>query len=76
MKRNHKMITNGPFYSTLTNNAETPYSAELKVCIEEVVQNLLDKDTSASKPGMLLGKIQSIWDMGVRSTLLTGIIHK
>ncbi|MDP3024351.1 MAG: Z1 domain-containing protein [candidate division Zixibacteria bacterium] len=53
------MVIDGPFYSTLLNNPENPYSDELKACIKEVVQNLLDNDTSANKPGMLLGKIQS-----------------
>jgi len=53
------MITEGPFYSALSSNQESPYSRELKECIKEVVQKLLDNNTSASKPGMLLGKIQS-----------------
>lgn len=35
------------------------YSIELQSCIESTVQNLLDQETDANKPGMLLGKIQS-----------------
>lgn len=35
------------------------YSIELQSCIESTVQNLLEQETDANKPGMLLGKIQS-----------------
>jgi len=51
------MITNGPFYTTLT--SINSYSDELIQCIENTVQKLLANDTSVNKPGMLLGKIQS-----------------
>ena len=51
------MITNGMFYEEL--KRKNSYSAELCDCIENTVQNLLNNTTSAKKPGMLLGKIQS-----------------
>jgi hypothetical protein len=45
------------FYRTLT--VKKRYSAEVKECIEDVVQNLLNNPTDFNRPGMLLGKIQS-----------------
>jgi hypothetical protein len=51
------MINQGIFYSGL--KQENSYSDDLKSCIEETVQKLLDNDTTVNKPGMLLGKIQS-----------------
>lgn len=51
------MITDGMFYEVL--KRKNSYSTELCECMENTVQNLLDNTTSAKKPGMLLGKIQS-----------------
>jgi hypothetical protein len=51
------MITDGEFYKRLANNKlDTP---ELKSRIEETVAKILSSDTSAKRPGMFLGKIQS-----------------
>lgn len=46
------------FYRNYTNDAER-YSDGDKVCIEQSVERLQSIETSAEKPGMLLGKIQS-----------------
>jgi hypothetical protein len=51
------MEKDGLFYRTLT--VKRGDSAELKKCIEDVVQNLLNNPTDFNRPGMLLGKIQS-----------------
>lgn len=49
--------TTGHFYSSLS--AKNKYDVKTKHCIEDTVINLLDKNTSVNRPGMLLGKIQS-----------------
>lgn len=51
------VITQGLFFKQI--NEKNKYSTETKQCIENTVINLLMNDTSVSKPGMLLGKIQS-----------------
>lgn len=51
------MVVKGKFYETLTNRRQDP--ANLKSCMENTVQQLLENDTNVNKPGMLLGKIQS-----------------
>ena len=48
-----------PFYEHFLTNATFPYSEDEKSCIERTVEKLLDKPTLGSRPGMLLGKIQS-----------------
>ncbi|MFD1349053.1 Z1 domain-containing protein [Oceanobacillus caeni] len=48
---------NGFFYRGLSE--KNKYDDKTKECIENTVENLLDKDTSLNRPGMLLGKIQS-----------------
>jgi len=48
----------GDFYSVFMANTGR-YSAEDRACIERTVERLLSVQTSAEKPGMLLGKIQS-----------------
>jgi hypothetical protein len=48
----------GTFYPRFTANAQR-YSAEDRGCIERVTTRLLNSQTSAEHPGMLLGKIQS-----------------
>ena len=45
------------FYNTLTSNRKDDQT--LKDCIEETVTKLMESDTSAKKPGILLGKVQS-----------------
>ncbi|WP_368650214.1 Z1 domain-containing protein [Bacillus inaquosorum] len=47
----------GLFYKQL--DQKNVYSVETKVCIENTLSKLIENDTSLSKPGMLLGKIQS-----------------
>ncbi len=47
----------GEFYETLPNKRQDP--DDLKLCIEDTVQELLENDTNVNRPGMLLGKIQS-----------------
>jgi len=48
----------GVFYPSFTSNTAF-YSEADKICIQSTVDRLLTVDTSATKPGMLLGKIQS-----------------
>jgi hypothetical protein len=48
----------GVFYPEFTKNAGR-YSDYDKQCIRRTVERLLSTETSAAKPGMLLGKIQS-----------------
>lgn len=47
----------GPIYSAFMSGKE--YSEDSKRCIETTVEQLLQTTTTADKPGMLLGKIQS-----------------
>ncbi|BCB02135.1 Z1 domain-containing protein [Bacillus sp. KH172YL63] len=49
--------TKGNFYNFLKN--KNNYGNEYLDCIESTVHNLMEEQTSANKPGMLLGKIQS-----------------
>lgn len=49
--------TDGYFYRRLAE--KNNYSEDLKKCIKHTVTKLIENDTSVSKPGMLLGKIQS-----------------
>ena len=49
--------TAGEFYNYLCKRNQ--YNNETKKCIEETVRKLREQHTSANKPGMLLGKIQS-----------------
>jgi hypothetical protein len=50
--------TTGGFYEDFVVNSEK-YSPETEACIERTVARLQAIETSAGKPGMLLGKIQS-----------------
>lgn len=50
-------VVKGEFYNTLTDKRKD--SADLKSCMEETVEKLLENDTNVNKPGTLLGKIQS-----------------
>ena len=52
------MNKTGSFYPSFVSNKDR-YSAEDLKCIESVVRQLSDVQTSEAKPGMLLGKIQS-----------------
>lgn len=47
----------GPFYSYFLDH--NGYSSETKTCIEETVHELVNRETDASRPGVLLGKVQS-----------------
>jgi len=47
----------GTFYPRFAENLR--YSPEAKDCVRRTVEGLLSTETSAAKPGMLLGKIQS-----------------
>lgn len=49
--------TNGLFFSSL--KAQTDYSNEELIVMENTVKKLLDISTTSNKPGMLLGNIQS-----------------
>jgi hypothetical protein len=49
--------TNGYFYNGLCE--KNNYDDKTRDCMETTVINLLDKETSLNRPGMLLGKIQS-----------------
>ncbi|HEX8495360.1 MAG TPA: Z1 domain-containing protein [Pyrinomonadaceae bacterium] len=51
------LTLDGDFYPRFI--AKKSYSSEATAAIQNTVQQLLDQPTSASKPGMLLGKIQS-----------------
>lgn len=51
------MEKEGSFHKTLITKRED--SAELRKCVEDVVENLLNNPTDLNRPGMLLGKIQS-----------------
>ena len=53
-----ELNTTGNFYPTFTANSDRYWDAD-KTCIQDTVERLLTIDTSAAKPGMLLGKIQS-----------------
>ena len=50
--------TDGGFYQEFVINSEK-YDAETQACIERTVEQLRAVETSAGRPGMLLGKIQS-----------------
>jgi hypothetical protein len=52
------LTLNGSFYPIFTADS-LRYSTEDKGCIQRTVDRLLWVQTSAEKPGMLLGKIQS-----------------
>lgn len=58
----------GPIYPQFTQDAQR-YTTEDKRCVERVVERLLAVQTSAARPGMLLGKIQS----GKTKTFLAAI---
>lgn len=60
-------LVKGQFYGTLTSNRQD--SPDLKRCMEQTVENLLENDTTINKPGMLLGKIQ-----GGKTRAFIGII--
>lgn len=49
--------TKGNFYNFLKN--KNNYDEAYLVCMENTVHHLLEQQTTANKPGMLLGKIQS-----------------
>jgi len=51
------MLKIGHFYAAITEKRKD--TTELKNCMENTVKELLEKDTTVDKPGMLLGKIQS-----------------
>lgn len=53
-----ELETRGDFYSAFATQAGR-YSADDNTCIQHTVERLLSVQTSAEKPGMLLGKIQS-----------------
>lgn len=47
----------GTFYQTLL--IQNQYDNVIQNCIKQTVENLIEKSTTADRPGMLLGKIQS-----------------
>ena len=56
--RDVTLTLNGTFYPTFASNTAR-YSEEDKKSIEDLVRRLMAIETSAARPGMLLGKIQS-----------------
>ena len=62
------LTTTGTFYPTFTAD-EQRFSAMDKECIKRTVERLRSVETSAARPGMLLGKIQS----GKTKTFLAAI---
>jgi hypothetical protein len=61
------MVIKGEFYNALVKERQD--SEDLKLCMEQTVQKLLENDTTINKPGMLLGKIQ-----GGKTRAFIGII--
>ena len=53
-----QLNTGGGFYQEFVVNSEK-YGADSQACIERTVTKLREVETSAGRPGMLLGKIQS-----------------
>ncbi len=53
-----QLNTKGGFYEQFVINSDK-YDADLQACIERTVEKLRAIETSAGRPGMLLGKIQS-----------------
>jgi RecG-like helicase len=47
------------FYEQFLAEHSHDYNTELRTCIEETVKKLAENETDVTKPGMLLGKIQS-----------------
>lgn len=62
-----QVLIKGEFYNTLTTTRGD--SDDLRLCMEQTVQKLLDNETDMHKPGMLLGKIQ-----GGKTRAFIGII--
>lgn len=62
-----KALIKGEFYNTLTTTRGD--SDDLRLCMEQTVQKLLDNETDMHKPSMLLGKIQ-----GGKTRAFIGII--
>lgn len=54
-----KLRLSFPYYTHFLKTAEFPYTGEERSCIQATVSNLIHYQTLGSKPGMLLGKIQS-----------------
>jgi hypothetical protein len=52
-----KLNKNGNFYPIFAKQQD--YNAEMRTCVETVVDRLLSTETTDDRPGMLLGKIQS-----------------
>src|SRR5258706_9351021 len=52
------LILDGTFYHRFTAD-DRRFRSEDHACIRQTVQKLLSTETSADRPGMLLGKIQS-----------------
>ena len=51
--------TGQKYYQHFLRSAEFKYTEEEQNCIENTVKQLLDTETLGTRPGMLLGKIQS-----------------
>ena len=49
----------GIFYKHFLSSAEFPYTREEQKCVQNTVLQLIEEETLGTKPGMLLGKIQS-----------------
>ncbi len=53
------IITSGRYYEHFLTSAEFPYTGVEQDCIKNTVSKMMDIPTYGSRPGMLLGKIQS-----------------
>lgn len=53
------IIKDGPYYRHFLESARFPYSEAEQACVERTVEKLIAHNTQGSRPGMLLGKIQS-----------------
>jgi hypothetical protein len=53
------LAIDGKYYTHFLESAEFPYTEVEQQCIKDTVKQLQDVETLGSRPGMLLGKIQS-----------------
>lgn len=57
-EQRNKLISEFPIYGTLKANAKFPYTEEFEKCVKDTVDKLLETGEDATRPGLLLGKIQ------------------
>ncbi len=54
-----ELFLDGNYYQHFLESAEFEYTADEQVCVKNTVEKLIKHKTMGTKPGMLLGKIQS-----------------